>query len=234
MNNKPKGASLPAVSMEVYRQLIFDVAAHLSDGSWGKDQAMNYLFDLAERPVKEDPDKQPTVKESAHTCMDCRNCGFSSFSENQFGLICGVGENQFSLDEDHTAECPSFRSRYIQYPIQVNGIDLGGDWTRYLRQNLQLVEIRPAKDEQTYLGFLLGDFPMSASVSYNKDTKELKVYPFANPAIFVPALGKIVFGCESWWHRIDSIADAHDITDKRIEDTWYVKALKDLNKKKNK
>ena len=229
--NKANGASLPPISMEVYRQLVFDTAAHLSDGSWGKDQAMNYLLDLADRPIKEEMPAQHTVKENAHSCMDCRNCGFSSFAEGCPNLACGVGEDHFSLEEDHTAECPSFRSRYIQYPIQVNAIDLGGDWSSYLREKAQLVEVRPAGGKETYLGFLLGDFPMSASVSYNQKTGALKVYPFANPAIFVPALGKIVFGCESWWRRINSIEDAPGITDKDIENTWYVQALKELTGK---
>lgn len=229
---KANGKALTPVSMEVYRQLVFDVAAHLSDGSWNQEQAMNYLFDLAERPVQNDPHKE-TDKEPKEplTCIACKNCGFTSFAENKSGLACGVGEKHFSLDEDHTAECPAFRSRYIQYPIQVNEIDSGGDWTRYLRANAQLAEVRLAGETRTHLGFFLGDIPMSAAVSYNHEGKTLKVLPFANPAIFVPELGKIVFGCESWWRRIDRVEDAANITDQDIENTWYMRMLREMNRK---
>lgn len=226
-----KKETLPAVSMELYRQLVFDVAAHLSDGSWDKNQAVNYLIDLANRPVKDDPHPQAdqTAQAKKLTCTACRNCMLGQDSEKKPALVCG-GKHQeiFSLEEDHTSACPSFTSRYIQYPFQVNEIDSGGDWTKYLRDQAALVEVRPAGDKKTYLGFLLGDFPMSAAVTYNQKTKALKVLPFANPAIFVPELGKIIFGCESWWRRIESVKDAKEITDKDIENTWYVQMLREM------
>ena len=44
-----------------------------------------------------------------------------------------------------------------------------------------------------------------------------------NPAIFVPELGKIIFGMESWWGRIKSEEELKDITDGDIENVWHVK-----------
>lgn len=47
-----------------------------------------------------------------------------------------------------------------------------------------------------------------------------------NPAIFVPELNKIVYGCESWWRKIKSIDDFKGISKEDIENTWYIKLLK--------
>ena len=49
-----------------------------------------------------------------------------------------------------------------------------------------------------------------------------------NPAIFVPDLNKIIFGCASWWHKIKNIDEIKDITMEDIENTWYVKLAKKL------
>ena len=32
-----------------------------------------------------------------------------------------------------------------------------------------------------------------------------------NPGIFVPELGKIIYGCESWWSEIDNPEDLRDM-----------------------
>jgi hypothetical protein len=47
-----------------------------------------------------------------------------------------------------------------------------------------------------------------------------------NPAMFVPELNRIVFGCESWWKVLNNKEDFSDITDADIENVWYVKALR--------
>jgi hypothetical protein len=47
-----------------------------------------------------------------------------------------------------------------------------------------------------------------------------------NPAIYVPELRKIIFGCGSWWSEIESPDEIKDITDDDIENCWYVRLAK--------
>lgn len=100
-----------------------------------------------------------------------------------------------------------------------------------------LVKVRPCAKEyknKTYLGILLGDLPYGPVVTYNKENGELKVTSYGNPAILVPAVGKIIWGCESWWGHIEKEEDLKDITDKDINNTWYVKAIRERIKKAEK
>lgn len=93
------------------------------------------------------------------------------------------------------------------------------------------VSIRPCSKElgdKTYLGWLLGDIAMSQMARIQKDgTLEISM-AMHNPAIFVPELGRIIYGCESWWGAIETPEDLRKITDADIDNVWYVKALKDL------
>lgn len=90
-----------------------------------------------------------------------------------------------------------------------------------------LVTVRPCGEEyknKTYLGFYIGDVAHGASLKTLK--KKLQVhFSSHNPAIFVPELGKIIYGYESWWGRVKSEKDLKDITDADIMNVWYVKAL---------
>ena len=49
-----------------------------------------------------------------------------------------------------------------------------------------------------------------------------------NPAIFVPELKQIIYGCESWWGIIDDLNELKDITEEEIESVWYVRLLKEM------
>jgi len=49
------------------------------------------------------------------------------------------------------------------------------------------------------------------------------------PAIFVPELKKIIYGCESWWKTIQSVDEFSKISNEDINNTWYVKLLQSLN-----
>ena len=49
-----------------------------------------------------------------------------------------------------------------------------------------------------------------------------------NPAMFVPELKKIIWGCGSWWSKIKSEGDLKQITDEDIKNTWYVKLVSQL------
>lgn len=125
----------------------------------------------------------------------------------------------------------------IKFPVTINGIQQYQ--AKYNRPNFtgnevgELVQIRPCADEylnKTYLGIYLGDFPLNVCAFLEKDTGILKLLPHSNPAIFVPDLKKIIFGCESWWGTIDSPEQLRQITDEDIQNVWYVKALKELGK----
>ena len=97
-----------------------------------------------------------------------------------------------------------------------------------------LVAIRPVGEEygkKTYLGFYLGDMALSSSITISEDKIQCNWARF-NPAIYVPSLGKVIYGCESWWGEIKSEDDFQKITDETIADQWYVKAWKALAEKK--
>lgn len=44
--------------------------------------------------------------------------------------------------------------------------------------------------------------------------------------MFVPELGRIVWGCGSWWHKIKSEDDLRQITDDDIDKVCYVQLAK--------
>jgi hypothetical protein len=47
-----------------------------------------------------------------------------------------------------------------------------------------------------------------------------------NPGILVPELGKIIYGCESWWGTIDSEEELKElITKETISNCWYMQLL---------
>ncbi len=95
------------------------------------------------------------------------------------------------------------------------------------------------KDTRTHLGILLGDLPVGISLGVkNGETEEEKtlhiIAGMANPCMFVPALNRLVFGMESWWGEISSAEDLQEITDQDIENVWYVRALRDLEGRRQK
>ena len=108
----------------------------------------------------------------------------------------------------------------------------GGKPLKEVRESGKFVKIRPCGEEfedKTYLGVLIGDAALSSSIGIN-DEKIVCSWAFFNPAILIPELGKIVYGCESWWGLIRSEDDLKSITDIDIENVWYVKAMKTLSK----
>lgn len=130
------------------------------------------------------------------------------------------------------AEAPLPR---MQYPIQVHGISWAED-SKFIygskSDKTRWVAIRPCSGDgvATYLGIHLGEIALGASVRYDQDSGVLSFAPaMHNPAIFVPDLGRLVFGMESWWGDISSPADLKKITDTDIENVWYVRALADMS-----
>lgn len=98
-----------------------------------------------------------------------------------------------------------------------------------------LVKIRPCGDEyknKTYLGFLLGD--VATSIGFGiKDGKINLSFAGHNPGIFIPELGKVVYGYESWWGEIEDEKEFSEISDSDIQNVWYVKLWKALQENKD-
>lgn len=141
------------------------------------------------------------------------------------------------LPEDREIEVwPSWMaSRGIQYPITVKGVKFEGDafCDDPLVEAGSLVKVRVAnknpKEQGTHLGIYLGRIALGKAAYWNEEAGVLKfLVGHYNPAMWVPALGRIVKGCESWWGPIKSEDELREITDEDINDIWYVKLLKGL------
>lgn len=143
---------------------------------------------------------------------------------------CMANMPQFSLEKD--VECENFKSMYIEYPLTIEGIENKFcDPIIRASECGSLVKVAPCGEEyggKTYLGILLGYMTIDANISYNTETKNLLVSPSHNPAIFVPELKKIIWGCGSWWGKIKNEEDIKQITSEDIENVWYVKMLKEM------
>ncbi len=125
----------------------------------------------------------------------------------------------------------------MEFPITVKQIAFDKDST--LHETLlfggkcgDIVAVRPCAEEyekKTFLGILIGEIALSVGCSFNKETGELKIGSRRhNPAIFIPDRNSIVYGCGSWWGKIESKDQLRKITDDDIENVWYVKALRQL------
>lgn len=158
-------------------------------------------------------------------CSKCRRC---QIGKKLGELVCAAHDEAF---KNRGADCVQFNSRYIQYPITVTSIQNNSDQHYSLYQCGQPVKVRPCacnEENKTYFGVLLGELPYMATCSFDKKTGQLAIHSMDNPAIFVPALNQVVYGCESWWERIETPEDADKaISDDDIENTWYVKLLQD-------
>jgi len=128
----------------------------------------------------------------------------------------------------------------IQFPIEVSKININPLYRDKNRPDGlfgercgHLVAVRPIDEKygkKTYLGILLGDLPLEAWVSHNRETKELTIAGFRNPAMFVPELREIIWGVESWWETIETEDQLHQISDDEIQHVWYVQLLKAMLK----
>lgn len=128
----------------------------------------------------------------------------------------------------------------IEYPIIVSEITLTEGSKLGLRDTGHgckvgsLVMVKPCiegVEEKTYLGIYIGEGSIGSYMSYDKDNKDLKISSMYNPAMFVPELKKVIYGCESWWKEIENEEELKQITDEDINNVWYVKALKETHKK---
>lgn len=134
------------------------------------------------------------------------------------------------VTKDDCEKCGKYKSRYIEYPLTIQGIENAEIDGHDAKDCGCLCEVKPCSEEyhgKTYLGFYLGRFPISIYSSYDEKTGILNNRAMTNPAIFIPELKKIIYGAESWWRKIDKIEDFQGITDEDIENTWYVRLLKE-------
>lgn len=143
--------------------------------------------------------------------------------------------------DDHTAEILAEQyevdaARPLATPWNLHRIE--GPEGRPIRPNPRFsgrfVSVRPCgqgfEKGRTYLGIYIGDMALSVGVRFNEASRTGHVsWSFHNPAIFVPDLGRIVVGAESWWGVIKSPEDLRKITDLDIESVWYVQAIKSLD-----
>lgn len=125
----------------------------------------------------------------------------------------------------------------IEFPIEVKSIRFSKE--EVLQLNIlfggkcgDMVQVRPCDEQfegKTFLGILLGDIALSQSVAWDKQKGELIVQrAMYNPAIFIPDRDAIVYGCGSWWGKIEDETQLRQITNEDIQNVWYVKALKQL------
>lgn len=130
--------------------------------------------------------------------------------------------------------CENFKARYIRYPITVNKINYD-NCEGYISNSCgnktgDLVKIRPCDEEfnnKTYLGIFIGEVATNPYVTFNENN-ELNFCLSTNPMIYIPELKRCIFGYESWWSDIENEDGLKDITDEDINNTWYVKAIKDM------
>ena len=54
-----------------------------------------------------------------------------------------------------------------------------------------------------------------------------------NPAMFVPEIGKVIWGAGSWWKIINSVEEFREITNEDINNTWYVQLARAMEKKED-
>lgn len=156
-------------------------------------------------------------------CARCRNRHYDV--EQKFS--CRLGhQDVFSMQEDE-GECPDFKSRYLEFPLTVQGIELRGCLPP-MREVGKLVRVRLCDDDKTYLGVYLGELARAPMAYTRSDSQNLIVSLYQNPALFVPALSRIVWGDESWWSIIDSEDDLRNISNDDIASQWYVRLAKDL------
>ena len=156
-------------------------------------------------------------------CARCRNHHYD-FEQKFF---CRLGhQDVFSMQKDE-GECPDFKSRYLEFPLAVQGIELRGCLPS-MREVGKLVRVRLCDDDKTYLGVYLGELARAPMAYTRSDSQNLIVSLYQNPALYVPALSRIVWGDESWWSIIESEDDLRDISNDDIASQWYVRLAKDL------
>ncbi len=179
------------------------------------DQACQQLAQALQqlRAARGEPEDEP--------CEDCKGTGLDPMG--------GVFGGQKG---DPCDRCKGSGRVARKFPWIVERVAFEGKVLQpSLRRDTTWVRVRPCApqyERKTYLGFLLGDLALSQSARLKRDGTLCVAFSMHNPAIFVPTLGKLIYGCESWWSKISSPEDLLTISDADIDNVWYVQALKSL------
>ncbi len=137
-------------------------------------------------------------------------------------------ERKQEIDPKNCETCQRWRSRYIEFPLTINGLDIKNPEPWGIHP--QLCRVRPAKEKKTYLGIYVGEIPRYTGASFDEESGTLKIFTSCNPMIYIPEQERAVFGDESWWGRIEPGEDITDITDEMIRGQWYIKLLEEAAK----
>lgn len=222
-------AEIGPISDACLKSRLSDIARDASQGLLSTEEIARMLNGLIDVPTQETAENVEHLGNTEPSCISCRKC------QPSFGK-CNNGGSWMTCSEGHECDkkgCPDYVSRYLTFPMTVKGIDIEPMAIPAEGKRAELVKVRLAgEDSETHLGFLLHDIGSDISVSYNRDTEILRVMQYSSPPIFVPALGRIVYGCESWWSRIRSEEDFSDITDADIANQWYVQAWRAMTGEK--
>lgn len=172
-------------------------------------------------------------------CERCMYCeGDINFEKMDVVYTCTKNKMDLTtLDsiKEIEVDCDQFESKYIEYPLEISGIefpDEKGIRDSYRGKTGHLVAVRPCAEQyenQTFVGFYLGDADVGIHVSQDRNTKKLSIIRHYNPAMFVPELGKVIYGMGSFWKFIKTEEELKQITNEDINNVWYVKALKQLS-----
>ena len=169
-----------------------------------------------------------------------KKCKYShpdyNFKENKLDYFCvvdGWEDDEIKrCNKEQCEKCEKFKSKYIEYPLTINEINNEKIENYGVSAKIgSLCEIKPCNEkynDKTFIGIYLGEMPIQILSSFNEETRILTNSTLNNPAIFVPELKKIIYGCESWWKIIEKIEDFKNISNEDIENTWYVKLLKNM------
>lgn len=178
--------------------------------------------------------KYEELKETKrYKCRFCHPCRGKNFDECHCVVNGWEDENVKTVSHEECEKCEKYKSRFIEYPLTINDIENAKIETNGIGHTCgTLCEITPCGKEyegKSYIGIYIGDLPISIMTSFDEKKGILKNSTMNNPAIFVPELKRIIYGCESWWREINSIDDFKGISKEDIENTWYVKLLKALS-----
>lgn len=123
----------------------------------------------------------------------------------------------------------------IRYPVEVVGIHR--DATPALISTSarvgSWVACQPCEPElvrRTYLGVLLGYLTQGVECYLTGDGVLSVGMRCHNPAMWIPALKRVVMGSGSNWHVISSPEELQQITREDVEGAGWMKALRELEK----
>ncbi len=149
--------------------------------------------------------------------------------ENPFAkLIAGLAPAMKKAERSFLTNDEEMKDKY---PLTVKSVVC--DFKQKMLRTPKPVSVRLAskEDTKTYLGFHLGDMVMDCQAMFDPEDQDITVGFRRNPAIYVPALNRVVMGMESWWGEIESEKDLKEITDETINSQPYVQLLQQLTAK---